>query len=85
VVAVFASETPEFAFERHCELRPKHRGRRVQYDWRPNRRDDLYELAAVWAGATPTDFQEFRRSIEELCRSPKGARGGTTFISFFGD
>ena len=65
LVAVFEGETPEFALERHCELRPEHRGRRVQYDRRPNRREELHELAAVWAGPTLADFEEFRRSIEE--------------------
>ena len=78
-VAVFDGETTEFALGRHCELRPEHRGRRVQYEWRTNKRDELHELAAVWAGATVADFEEFRRGIEEL--RAKNREPGMNFVS----
>ena len=65
-VAVFAGETPEFALQRHCELRPEHGGRRVKFDHRTNKRDEIHELSAIWAGATEHDFQEFRREIEQM-------------------
>ena len=79
VVAVFAGETPEFGLKRHCELRPEHRGRRVQYERRSNKRDELHELAAVWAGATVADFEEFRRGIEEL--RAKNREPGMNFVT----
>ena len=82
-VAVFAGETPEFALQRHCELRPEHGGgRRVKFDHRSTKREELHELAAVWAGATEHDFQEFRREVEQIWGETR-AVAGVEFVTEF--
>ena len=78
-VAVFAGETPEFALQRHCELRPEHAGRRARFDRRARERDEMHELCATWAGATEADFQDFRRLVAEISTSD----GGRQFVEEF--
>lgn len=79
-VAVFAGETPEFALQRHCELRREHGGRPARYDFRSNKRWDLHELSAIWAGATENDFHELRREMDKMWDETREA--GRNFVSF---
>ena len=53
-VAVFANETSEFAMQRHCELRPEHKGRRMSLSWRTEPRDKVAEMVAVCSQAEVT-------------------------------
>ena len=53
-VAVFKGETPEFAMQRHCELRPEHKGRRMQLKARPEPRHHVAELLAAHSQAEIT-------------------------------
>ena len=53
-VVVFAGELPEFALQRHRELRPDHVGRRVRFEHRNEERDDVREMFAVH---TPDELQ----------------------------
>jgi hypothetical protein len=39
----------------------------VRFEWRAHERAELQELAAMWAGATEADFQEFKREFDALC------------------
>ncbi len=79
-VAVFAGEAAEFALQRHCELRPEHRGRPVRYDFRSNKRNELHELSAVWAGATENDFQELWRMVGQM--GDDARESGRDFVLF---
>ena len=47
VVTIFAGETVKAATERHFQLRPDHRGRRLQFRSRPEHRDHVAEMLAA--------------------------------------
>ena len=79
-VVVFDGETSEQAMQRHVELRPEHRGRRVVIDRAQYPRVEIHELSAIFAGATEADFRAFKAAFDRLCRvsSP-----GRSFLDFY--
>jgi hypothetical protein len=80
-VAVFAGETPEFASRRHRELRPEHAGRRVRFDYRPNKRDEWHEWGDVHIGATEADFRAFQAELSAMWDSARASR--SDFVNFY--
>jgi hypothetical protein len=73
-VAVFKGETPEFAIQRHKELRPDHCGRRLSLSWRTEPRDEVGEMFAVCTLA------EIAAAVEAATDQKGGRLIGAQFV-----
>ncbi len=60
-VVVFQGETPDFALQRHRELRPSHAGRPVRFE---HRNEPRTELAENFATHTPNELRAVLDRIE---------------------
>lgn len=68
-VIVFRGELPQVAIARHMELRPEHRGRPINLEYRNDARDHVHELFAVHS------LDEIRAVMEAISRANKGNLG----------
>jgi hypothetical protein len=58
---VFARETPDFALQRHRELRPDHAGRPMRFE---HRNEPRTEVAEMFATHTPDELQSALDRVE---------------------